>query len=170
VYYVKEPIKNITMKKYLLVALVATLINTPSDVFGQTKVDTLSHDGELFEVVLVTAEELRVSSTANYFDLLKAGEVLALRPIPRLATADLWMRMASGKNQIPKDKELLRDIYYATHPFTMSTYAEHMLYIWDGNRTAVSIGPINSSYRIPILGFGKKSSWLFLKAVHEPKP
>jgi hypothetical protein len=159
------------MKKYLLVALIATLINIPNNVFGQTKVDTLSHDGELFEVVLVTAEELRVSSRANYFDLLKAGEVLALHPIPRSATASLWMRMVSGKNNIPKDEDRLRDIYYATHPLTSPSNVEHMLYIFDGNRTLMPIGHIDGSYRKPLswLG-GEKSSWLFLRAVHSPKP
>jgi len=151
--------KNVLFAMSLLVA---------HNAFSQINVvDTLHHEGEVFEVVIVTPEDLGISSQVNYFDLLKAGERLALRPIPRMATANLWMRMVSGENNIPKDG--LHRVYYVSQPMTSLVGLEEMLYIWDSNRHHIPIGKIDGTYRMPLSWFGK-SSWLFLRAIHSPKP
>lgn len=153
------------MKKYLLVALVATMINLPNTIFSQEVIGQVQHGGETFELVAVKIPELGIDTERNYFDLLKQAKMVNLIPIPRRVVFKINLDETA---LAPKVKNQPWTVFFGTEPFTGEE--ENKLYVKNGELREESIGTIDGSERYPLRWLeGRYATWIFLRAIH-PKP
>lgn len=153
------------MKKYILATMVATLVNLPNTMFGQEVIGKIQHEGETFELVALSLSDLHLTGEDRVADVLKMGRILSLRPFTEES------RIVVERKTLEPFTRDGRMIFFAREPFTRNNETLWLERFQSNGSSFVPIGDANRGAYATIKWFYRDGDvFLFLRAIHQPKP